>query len=179
MKKIFLCIAILILALGTSCYRESNNTVLQQKGKSQTTLLQLLEQIDSLGRFGDNYWVVYKDYIAEAEEFGEEYPEDPMSAEFLYKAGVLGMKVAEASEDKEEKYFYSQKALSIFDAILLIYPDFYEVKNCFLYKGVVYDYLLQDYESAEICYKEFIARYPDDSLTMNIESLQYLGKSPE
>jgi TolA-binding protein len=45
---------------------------------------------------------------------------------------------------------------------------------------VVYDDILHDYKNAEILYREFIVRYPTDTLAMNIESyLQYLGKSPE
>jgi TolA-binding protein len=172
--------AIFILVFIPTCHRTTNNMMLQQKRKSQTTLLQLLQKIDSLSNFGDDFHLVYKDYIAEAEEFGEEYPEDPMSAEFLYKAGVLAMKIAEAAEDNAEKLLYCQKALLIMDEILLIYPDFYEVKNCVLYKGVIYDYLLMDYENAEIYYREFIARYPTDTLAVNVESyLPYLGKSPE
>jgi len=172
--------AIFLLVLLTSCYRESSNTLLQQKGKSQTTVIQLLQQIDSLGDLGEYNATIAKDYIAKAEEFGSSYPEDPMSPEFLYKAGLMAMTVAKLSEDKEETELYCQKALSLFNGIQKVYPDYSNIKNCMLNKGVVYDDILHDYQNAEIQYREFIARFPTDSLAINIEAyLQFLGKSPE
>jgi len=178
--KILINFSIFLLFLGISCQRESNNTVLQQKGKSQTNVLQLYQQIDSLGSVGEFNAHLAKDYIIKTEEFTEQYPEDPMSAEFLYKAGLMAMTLAKASEDSAEMMIFSEKALTIFDDIQKIYPEFGSVKNCILNKGVVYDDILHDYVNAEVYYRTFIARYPTDTLAINIESyLQYLGKSPE
>jgi tetratricopeptide (TPR) repeat protein len=180
MKKILLCFTVFALILATSCYREPNNPLLQEKGKSQTSLLQLLQQIDSLSSLGEFDPAISKDYIAQTEEFCEINPEDPMAAEFLYKGGLLAMTVAKSSGDPGETQQYSQKALTIFDNILKIYPDFNGVKNCILNKGVVYDDILHDYENAEMYYREFIARFPNDSLAIKLEPyLQYIGKSPE
>ena len=180
MKKILLCFTVFALILATSCYREPNNPLLQEKGKSQTSLLQLLQQIDSLSILGEFDPAISKDYIAQTEEFCEINPEDPMAAEFLYKGGLLAMTVAKSSGDSGEAQQYSQKALTIFDNIIKIYPDFNGVKNCILNKGVVYDDILHDYENAEMYYREFIARFPTDSLAIKLEPyLQYIGKSPE
>jgi len=180
MKKLLLFFTILALICITSCYRNTNRTLLQQKGKAQTSLLQLLQQIDSLNNLEEFDSILSKDYISQTEEFSEAYPEDPMSAEFLYNAGLLAMNIAKGSDSQEEKYKYSQKAISIFDEIHRIYPEFNGIKNCIINKGVVYDDILQDYENAEICFREFIARYPNDTLANNIKSyLQYLGKSPD
>jgi outer membrane protein assembly factor BamD (BamD/ComL family) len=158
------------------CRKTSGNKLLREKGKAHSTVLQLLQTIDSLGSLGEYDPVVAKDYIAKAEEFGSSYPEDPMSAEFLYKAGLMAMTVAKASDDSEETIFYGQKALFIFDGIQKIYPDFNDIRNCILYKGIVYEYILQDYENAELFYREFIARYPTDTLAINLD---LLGKSAE
>jgi hypothetical protein len=172
-------LAIFVLAFMPGCHRTSNNTLLQQKGKAQTAVLQLLQTIDSMENLGDDLDLV-KEYIAKAEEFGDTYPEDIMSAEFLYKAGLMAMTVAKASDDLEEIAFFSQKALLIFNDIQLIYPDFNGVGNCIINKGIVYEDILHDYENAEVSYREFIARYPTDTLAINLESyLPYLGKSPE
>ena len=171
---------IFILVLITSCYREQNNNLLQQKGKSQTKMIQLLQQIDSLSNLNEYDLYVVKNYIAKAEEFSSTYPEDPMSADFLYKAGLMAMTIAKVTESQEETDFYCQKALSIFGDIQRVYPDFLNIKNCILNKGVIYDDILHDYANAEILYREFIARYPTDTLAINIESyLQYIGKTPE
>ena len=179
-SKVWIWITIFIMVFGTSCQRNANNKLLQQKGKSQAEVLQLLQQIDSLGSLGEFDLVIAEDYIDKAEEFGHTYPEDPMSAELLYKAGLMAMTVSKASGNPEEIELYSHKALTIFDDVQKVYPDYNGVKNCILNKCIVYDDILHDYESAEICYKAFIARYPTDTLAINLELyLQFLGKSPE
>jgi hypothetical protein len=178
--KLWAYFAIVILIFGASCQRESSNTVLQKKGKSQTDVLQLYQQIDSLGSIGEFNPEFAKEYITKTEEFTEQYPEDIMSAEFLYKAGLMAMTVAKSSENQEETEFYSQKALAIFDNIQKVYPDYSGVKTCILNKGAVYEYILLDYVNAEIYYRAFIARYPTDTLAINLEVyLQNLGKYPE
>jgi len=180
MRKILVCFSFFILIIVTSCHREPNNSLLHEKGKSQTSLLQLLQQIDSLRCLGEFDAIISKDYITQTEEFCEMNPEDPMAAEYLYKGGLLAMTVAKYSENSEETQLYSQKALTIFDNILKVYPDFSGVKNCFLNKGVIYDDILHDYGNAEILYREFMARYPNDTLSIRLEPyLQYLGKSPD
>jgi hypothetical protein len=175
---IFCIVATMIFA--TSCKNTSDNTLLQEKGKSHTVVLQLLQQIDSLGNLGIFDINIAKDFIANAEQFGNEYPEDPMTPEFLYKAGLIAMTVAKSSENREEKVLYCQNALDIFDDIERVYPEFNGIKNCLFNRGVIFDDILHDYESAEIYYRMYIARYPTDSLSVTLESyLQYLGKSPE
>jgi len=179
-QKVLFLFTVILLVIVAGCHRNSGNLLLQQKGKKQTCVLQLLQQIDSLGNLGECYTTIAKDYIAKAEDFFDTYPEDPMSAEFLYKAGLIAMTVAKIAECQEETDFYGQKALTLFDEIQRVYPDYVNIKNCMLNKGVVYDDILHDYENAEIHYKEFIARYPTDSLAINIEAyLHFLGKTPE
>ena len=179
-SKVWIWIAILIMVFGTSCFRSANNKLLQEKGKSQTTVLQLLQQMDSLGSLGEFDLAIAKDYIVKAEEFGNGYPEDPMATELLYKAGLIAMTVAKASKNPEETEFYAEKAIAIFDDLQKVYPEFSGIKHCILNKGIVYDDILHDYRSAEAVYRTFIARYPSDTMAVNIESyLQYLGKSPE
>jgi hypothetical protein len=173
-------LAILVSVLMPRCYKPSNNSLLQEKGRAQTTVLQLLQTIDSLGTLGEYDPLIVKDYIAKAEEFGNNYPEDLIAPEFLYKAGLMAMTVAKASENSEETTLYSQKALILFDDIQRIYPDFNGVRNCIINKGIVYEDILHDYDNAEIFYREFIARYPTDTLAVNLESyLPFLGKSAE
>jgi hypothetical protein len=46
-------LAIYILITISSCHKASNNTLLQQKYRAQTTILQLLQTIDSLGSVGE------------------------------------------------------------------------------------------------------------------------------
>ena len=179
-QKILFGCTVLILILVQSCNREPNNSPLQQKTKSQTNVMQLLQTIDSLGILSEYNLDIVKDYIAKAEEFCANYPEDLMAAELLYQAGLMAMTLAKTSENTEEKKIYSQKALTFFEDIQKIYPEFYGIKNCIINKGIIYEDILHDYENAEIFYREYIARYPTDTLAINLESyLPFLGKSPE
>jgi len=179
-SKVWIWIAIFIMVLGTGCLRNTNNKLLQEKGKSQTTVLQLLQQLDSLGILGEFDPVIAKEYIDKTEEFGNGYPEDPMSAELLYKAGLFAIAVAKDSNNPEETEFYAEKAISIFDDLQKVYPEFSGIKHCILNKGIIYDDILHDYRSAEAVYRTYIARYPSDSMAVNLEFyLQYIGKSPE
>jgi len=173
-------LAIFALLFLSSCYRPSNNTLLQQKGKAQTELLQLLQTIDSLSINDEFEPIVVKTYIVKSEEFGSTFPEDPMSPVFLYKAAEFAIVVAKISENQEETILFSQKAITIFDDIQKIYPDFSDIRNCILNKGIIYDDIFHDYENAEIFYREFITRFPTDTLTIGLETyLQHLGKTPE
>jgi tetratricopeptide (TPR) repeat protein len=180
MKTKFLIFLIGVLLILAGCHREQTNTMLQQKEISLNSVLQLLQQIDSYETNRDFNGVIAKEYIDKAVAFASAYPEDPMSAELLYKAGLIAMAVAKIAENEEETELYSQKALTIFDDVLKIYPEFSETLNCILNKGVIYDELLHDFSNAELYYREFIAKSPSDSIAINIEScLQYLGNTPE
>ena len=179
-SRVLVCSVIILLIFGIGCYKSSNNTLIQQKGKEQTELLQLLHQIDSLDNTGEFNFEISTDFINKTETFSNKYPESPMAAEFLYKAGLMAMTVAKMSENTDETNFYCQKALAIFDDIQKIYPDFNGVKNCILNKGIIYDDILHDYENADILYREFIAHYPTDTLAVTLELyLPYLGKATE
>ena len=178
LKSLIFFTALVLIFAG--CNRDAGNTPLQEKGKSQNKVLQLLQQVDSFEDSKGFNIDVAKEFIDKSVEFAQTYPEDPMSAELLYKAGLTAMTVAKNAENKEETEFYSHKALTIFDDILKIYPEFSETINCILNKGVIYDDILHDYMNAEIYYREFIAKSPSDSIAINLESyLFYLGKSPD
>ena len=177
--KLFSWFILYFLFFVISCNKSSNTLPLVETGQQQADILQLLQQIDSLEYLSDNVTIVL-DFITKAEEFSDSNPEDLMSPEFLYKAALMSMTLAKLSDNKQATDLYSQKALSIFDDIERIYPDFSGIKNCMFNKGVVYDDILRDYKNAEIYYRTFMAKYPTDTLAINLEIyLQYLGKSPE
>jgi len=179
-NKLLLCLCVFLLLFLTNCKKHSKNLFIQEKGKSQTSLLYLLQQIDSLGIIGEYDPDILNLYIEKTENFRSNYPEDPFTVEYLYKAGLVAMTLAKNAADVEEKELSCKKAISLFDEIQLIYPEFVGIKNCLLNKGIIYYEILNDYENAEILYREYIARYPADTINAGVDSyLQYLGKSPE
>jgi len=179
-RKLFIILSAFLVVFSTSCYKQPENKLMQEKGKSQNTVLLLQHQIDSLNALGEFDIQVAKDYISNVRLYTHEYPEDPISAELLYHAALMAMTVAKATQDIDEKESYSQIALIIFDDIQKVYPEFSGIKNCLFNKGVIFDDILNDFENAEIFYRMYIATYPTDTLAISLEGyLQFFGKSPE
>jgi hypothetical protein len=175
MKRfLFIGFAIFFIAFGTNCHKVTNLNTMPQKGKEQSVILQLLQQIDSESNLGEVNFELAKEYFEKTNQFSNKYPEDPMAVEFLYRAGLIAMRAATVAENIENLDWYAQKALTIFDDIQMIYPDFSEVKNCIFNKCVIYNDILHDFVNAEIFHREYILRYPEDSL-----ATQYIGKSIE
>ena len=62
-----------------------------------------------------------------------------------------------------------------------IYPEYEGVKNCIFYRGTTYDDILHDYKSAEIEFRDYIHKYPQDSVSAILKDylVNGLGKSPD
>jgi len=101
--------------------------------------------------------------------FTETYPNDTLSAFYLFRAGELSMNLQ-----------LSEQAIAFFNKVRTDYPSFYKAPECLFLKAFVFENQLNNLIEAEIFYKEFIAGYPNHSLTDDaVASLEYLGKSPE
>jgi tetratricopeptide (TPR) repeat protein len=98
----------------------------------------------------------------------------------LWNAAIAGMTYAkyakELMRDSTAMMKYAQKSIQIFDIIQKVYPDYENSKNTYLYRGVIYDDILEDYEKAKSEYSEYIYKHPNDSASSNLkEYLKYLG----
>lgn len=101
--------------------------------------------------------------------FAAAYPNDSLSASYLFKAGEISMNLQ-----------LSEQAIAYFDQARSNYPSFYKAPECLFLKAFVFENQLGNLTEAESCYKEFIASYPNHHLTDDaVASLKYLGKSPE
>lgn len=101
--------------------------------------------------------------------FAETYPDDTLSASYLFKAGEISMNLQ-----------FSEQAIAYFSRVRADYPSFYKAPECLFLKAFVFENQLNNLKDAEIYYKEFIAKYPNHPLTDDaIASIEYLGKSPE
>ncbi|MGD9992369.1 MAG: tol-pal system YbgF family protein [Salinivirgaceae bacterium] len=101
--------------------------------------------------------------------FAETFPDDTLSASFLFKAGEISMNLQ-----------FSEQAIAYFSKVRADYPFFYKAPECLFLKAFVFENQLNNIKEAEIYYKEFIASYPNHPLTDDaVASLEYLGKSPE
>jgi len=74
----------------------------------------------------------------------------------------------------------SQKAIELFDRLMVEYPDYEKVPECLFMKAFIYDNNLQEYDKAKEVYLEFLEKYPDDEFADDARaSINNLGKSLE
>ncbi|HNY63140.1 MAG TPA: hypothetical protein PLH70_06700 [Bacteroidales bacterium] len=180
MKLRFFYFLLLIVMLG-SCNSNKESSTLGTKGKEQTEILQALQVVDSLYQNKVIDIPQMSHFVTTAKQFAENYPEDKMAPHYLFKAGVLSMEMAGIANNKTETVRFAQDAINIFNDIQKVYPDFEDIRLCIYNRGVVYDNILHDYRSAEIEFRDYIHKYPQDANTeWLIEYVdKYLGKTTD
>ena len=120
----------------------------------------------------------FGDFITRAMAFAEAHPQDTLAPGMLYRAGVGSMILAKSAETAEYRATNAKRALAIFNQFQEQYPEHENAKLCYWQRAIVYDDILGDWRSAEIEYRDFINRFPNDSLTPIFEQyLTILGKS--
>lgn len=103
------------------------------------------------------------------ESFADQFPDDSLAPEYLFKAGDVAMNTNR-----------SNKAILLYDRILTNYADYRKAPEALFLKGYVYENNLGRLDKAEKIYREFLDKYPDNEFADDAEvSLRYLGKSPE
>ena len=101
--------------------------------------------------------------------FAEEYPEDSMAVEYLFKWAEFYLNLGEG-----------ERSIELYDRVIQEYPDFRKVPECIFLKAYVYENYMGDLESARAYYSEFLGKYPDNEFADDARiSIQNLGKSPE
>lgn len=179
--KIYFLTFLISTVLFFSCKEKKENTAIETKAKVQVEMLQSLKMVDSLYKLKIIDVPSMSKYVELAKGYAEQFPEEKLVPTYLFKAGVLSMEMANISENKEDIVKHSQEALSIFNNIQKIYPEFENIKLCLYNRGWIYDNYLHDYKSAEIEYRDFIHKYPEDSNTAWLKDYveKHLGKSTE
>lgn len=123
----------------------------------------------------------FGDFIDRATAFAEKHPDDTLAPGMLYRAGVGSMilsKYADRMGNVEARARNAKRALAIFNQFQEQYPEHDQAKLCYWQRAIVYDDILGDWRSAESEYRDFINRYPNDSLTPVFQQyLTLLGKS--
>lgn len=103
--------------------------------------------------------------------FAKQNPSDSQSPDFVFKA--LDVAVGTSVETP-------QKAIEIADVLIEKYPDFEMTPMAMFIKGFVYENKLGDLQNAEMTYRQFIEKYPDNPMVGDVKStLENLGLSPE
>ena len=103
--------------------------------------------------------------------FAEQNPNDQQTPDFLFKA--LDVAVGVNAEGP-------QKALDIANILIEKYPDFEMTPMAMFIKGFVYENMIGDLQNAEMTYRQFIERYPNNPMVEDVKStLENLGLTPE
>jgi tetratricopeptide (TPR) repeat protein len=102
------------------------------------------------------------------EQYANTYPDDTLSAQYLFKAGDY----ANGTGDYMSAIRYYKMCSE--------YEDYSRKEIAFFLQGFIYENQLHDLDKARAIYSEFLERYPNHHLARDVEfSLQNLGKTPE
>ena len=103
--------------------------------------------------------------------FAEQNPNDQQTPDFLFKA--LDVAVGVNAEGP-------QKAIDIANVLIEKYPDFEMTPMAMFIKGFVYENMIGDLQNAEVTYRQFIEKYPNNPMVEDVKStLENLGLTPE
>lgn len=160
MRSIFKCLApFLVVLMIVSCQSPRQDS------------LEKINEMESLA-FSESGLVNaghVDELIQTYQEFANEFPEDSLAPEYLFKAGDVAMHTNR-----------SNKAILLYDRIINEYSNYRKAPEALFLKGYVFENNLGRLDRAEAIYKEFLEKYPDNEFADDAEvSLKYLGKTPE
>ncbi len=101
--------------------------------------------------------------------YADQFPEDTLSANYLFKAGDISSKINEIDQ-----------SIQLFSRLIKTYPENKNVPFAIFLQGFIYENQAGDPVKARPYYEEFLRKYPDHPIAGDVTfSLENLGKSPE
>jgi len=163
MRK-FSLVLVLIMVVFTAC-QHNDNASNQEVLKSQIMVLQknLMKNFDRIDPVqADSMIVLYKEYA-------NDFPDDSISADYLYRAAGVEMGL-ERNEACIQTLSLIEKRYSKSDLM----PTVLQLK------AFIYDTKFQDYDKAKAILNQLIEDYPNDELIPNAKAYRdMIGKDPE
>lgn len=104
-------------------------------------------------------------------DFVTSFPDDSLSAEYLFDLGML--------YQKQRKF---EEAVQVFNRVYTDYPASKHAANAVFLQGFLYANVLNNYEKAKEQYELYLAKYPevDAKITSDVQmELKNLGKSAD
>ncbi len=161
-KKTILIILISIIAFSCSNKKKSDKEVFIDD------ISQLEQQCfnDSTNTYNNK---IALKTITEYQKFIEKYPQDSLSAKYLYMGGQLCKSINLYGE-----------AIHKFESLIKNYPDFKKASNAKFMIAMIYENDIKDTIKAKLAYQDFINQYPKSNLTDDAKlSIKYMSLSPE
>jgi len=144
---------LIFFSLFSSCIKQNKLDVMKEDSKKQSELLEAYCLVDSLILYGIVDKEAYSAFMDKTLEFYQEFSEESITPKMLWSAGIAGMTYAKYAKDVLNDSLavadYAQKSIRIFDIILKVYPDYENAKNTYLYREIIYDEILEDYENVK------------------------------
>ncbi|MCH8903166.1 MAG: tetratricopeptide repeat protein [Bacteroidetes bacterium] len=102
--------------------------------------------------------------------FANDFPEDSLAAELLFKAAEL-----------QKNYLRDfEKAIYLLDQAYKKYPEHHRAPYCLFFLGLIYQDDMKELEAAKERYEWFLKQYPDHDFADDVQFLlDNLGKSDE
>ncbi len=103
------------------------------------------------------------------EKFAQNYPQDSLAPEYLFKAGGIDLSLNRVKQ-----------SIEMFRSVQTTYPAYRKAPECVFMQAFIYENSLHDLAKASQLYNEFIAKYPNHSMVADARNaLKYLGKPAE
>ncbi|MDL2296582.1 hypothetical protein LJC53_05745 [Bacteroidales bacterium OttesenSCG-928-C03] len=159
-----------VLAVFFTACKEQNptNNSFEELSKAQASLINSYKTADSLWHEGTVGATLIDDFVSEAVTFYEAYPEESISPNMLNNAADFCMtlaasyKKATPAVDLSEIAKYAGKAIDLYNLIIKVYPDYEYLNMVYLNRAMIYSDILDDKESADLEFREFLHKFPSD-----------------
>ncbi|MDQ3192584.1 MAG: tetratricopeptide repeat protein [Bacteroidota bacterium] len=151
-------------AILFSCGEEKKSAFTKEQSQSQITDLEK-ELYSGSKMFNDSAAIAVVELY---NEYADTYPEDSLSADYLFKAGEVSMGLNQA-----------ERSLHYFKKVCDKYPEAEKASFSLFLQAYVLDNYINDRQAGEV-YRSFIEKYPNHPMVKDAEfSIQNLGKSDE
>ena len=107
--------------------------------------------------------------IAAYKDFIQKYPDDSLSAEYLFRLSDLSRAVGD-----------NGKAIEYLGQICKTYPNYKKIPECIFLQGYYYQQFFNDTNSAKQYYKQLLSKYPSHPFADDAQALMSMfGKTDE
>jgi len=165
MKKIIICLSIFTAFVISSCsdteVRDERQMMISQIDSLQKRMInpKNMELDKNLAQQGINAY----------EDFANKYPDDSLSAEYLFRASDLSRGVGD-----------NVKALETLKKICKKYPNYKKIPDCIFLQGYYMQEFFGDTSGAKKYYQELLTKYPNHPFADDAQALvSMFGKSEE
>ena len=101
-------------------------------------------------------------------QFVDDFPEDSLAPIYMMRAADISINLG-----------MTERAVSLLDSIINLYPGYEDIAGCLFLKGYAYE-SGQQYEKARETYTQFVEEYPDHYLASDTRKMiPLVGLSPE